>query len=103
MADSRPVRCANQSMSLRMRLERSDLELGAIYFDGKAIERARRRTCQHFAVDRKRGGVARADEIVCGWVPMISAAQMRALRRERDHLAVGLLHHPGRGLFAGDL
>ena len=35
-------------------------------------------------------------------VPVIRAAQVRAIRRERDHLVIGLLHHPGRGLFGDD-
>src|ERR1700722_5558752 len=90
-------------MILRMGLRGSDLQLTGVYLDHVAVERARRWTGEHFTVDRERGGMAGAHEGMGRVVPMIRASQVGAIGRESDHLAVGLLHHPGCGFLAEHL
>src|SRR5579871_2598549 len=101
MAVSRPVRCSIQSMTLRMGLRRSDLELASVDLHHVAVERSRCWTRQNFPIDRKRGSMAGTDKRVGCVVPMISAAQMRAVGGKGSHLPVGLFHDPGRRLLAG--
>src|ERR1700692_2197758 len=100
MAVSSPLRCSTQSMTLRMGLRGADLQLACLDLDHVAVERARRWTGQNFAVDRERGGMTGAQEGVGRGVAMISTSQVGAVGGESDHLAVGLLDHPGRRLLA---
>ena len=63
-------------------------DLQAVVFDlcHIAVERPRRGTREHLAVDRKFGAVAGAHELACFHFPMVGAGEVRALRPECDNL-----------------
>src|SRR5579871_5231723 len=100
MAVSSPVRCSTHSMTLRMGLRRSDFELASVDFHHIAIERAGRWAGQHFAVDRKRGGMAGANESVRWVVPVIGTTQVCTVGGKGSDLTVRLFYHPSRRFFA---
>src|SRR6267154_563418 len=72
------------SYGLLRRLEFADQQLVALDLGFKAVERARRRTGHDLSIDRKQGGVARAQELVFVIFPVIGAPEMRTLRTESD-------------------
>jgi len=47
--------------------------------------------------------MARAEELVLAFLPVVRASEMGALRSERHDRVVGLLHDPGGALLAVDL
>jgi hypothetical protein len=90
-------------MILRMRFQRPQHDAAGFDLHGVAIERARRGAAQNGSVNGKFRGVAGADERLVVRLPVIGAAEVRALRRERDHVVFVLAHQPCGRFLAGGL
>ena len=111
----RPVRWSNSSMNSVESflhgglqpfasvggLQRAQLQAVVLDLRCVAVERPRRGAGEHLTVEREERCMAGAGELFHAFVPVIGAAEMRALGAERDDLVVRLLHHPG-GLFFRD-
>src|SRR5438445_5748157 len=84
-------------------VQRAEQQLAAFYFGFVTVKRARGRPGNNRAIGGENGRMTRAQKFRFRFIPVVSAAQVRALRAESDDLLVGQLHRPGGSFFAADL
>src|SRR5579883_1509336 len=78
---------------------RSNYDFSVLYFGHITVQWAGCRPAQDLAVDRKRGCVARADELMRAVIPVVGAPEVGARRVEGDNIVIVCLHQPRGRLF----